>query len=63
METVLSMKIVFGIILMFIGMFGSFTMCDRDLHPFKDNTDIIRIVDAVFLAMYGLGFYLMSVSI
>lgn len=63
MEIVFGMRIVFGVILMLIGSFGSFAMCDRDLHPFKDNTDIIRIVDAVFLAIYGVGFYLTSMPI
>lgn len=52
------MKIVFGTILMLVGMFGSFIMCDRDFHPFKDNSDIIRIVDAVCVAVYGIGLYL-----
>lgn len=56
------MKMVFGAILMAIGMAGSFIMCDHDICLTKNDT-AIHVIDAVCLVVYGIGFHLLATSI
>ena len=56
------MEIVFGFILMAIGMVGSFIMCDRDICLTKNDT-VVHVIDAVCLVVYAIGFHLLVTSI
>ena len=56
------MKMIFGVILMFLGQMASLFMCGRDTCPIKNNT-AAYVIDAICLVVYAIGFHLLVTSI